>query len=152
MEKLMAQRLRAFMDYLISEERVYNDADFCRKIGKNSSMVSQYSRGGRKITYDFVDAIHRVFPELNMDWLLNEDCTQMISPEGNFAAKGVENMRRQVIFSIEDLPKDKVSIIKELRKQVVELEQKNNEKDKVIQDLVAQNLLLANELLKKTQK
>lgn len=152
MENLMSKRLRAFMDYLRSQGIIYNDSDFSNKIVKPNTMVSEYASGKRNVSPALVRCIANVFPQLNPGWLLDEKCTEMLLPEDEIAAEGAANMRRQVIFSIEDLPKDKVSIIKELRKQVVELEQKNNEKDKVIQDLVAQNLLLANELLKKTQK
>lgn len=35
MDLFKAQRLRAFMDYLRFEGRVYNDKDFCARIPKN---------------------------------------------------------------------------------------------------------------------
>lgn len=34
MDVIFSHRFRAFLDYLRSEGKIYNDADFCRKINK----------------------------------------------------------------------------------------------------------------------
>lgn len=74
----MSKRLRAFMDYLRSHGLIYNDSDFCKKIGKNSSMVSEYVRGKRTITHAFVNTICTAFPILDDRWLLKPEHTQML--------------------------------------------------------------------------
>lgn len=81
MENVMSKRLRAFIDYLIEKKKVYNDTDFSNRIGKNKGMVSGYVNGSRPIKADLVNVIGNVFPELNRDWLLFDDCTQMLRYE-----------------------------------------------------------------------
>lgn len=69
------------MDYLRSTGKIYNDADFSKKLMKNRSHVSEVVNGKRPLTAGFVQDIANVFPELNDQWLLNEDCTQMLRYE-----------------------------------------------------------------------
>lgn len=75
---IFSSRLRAFMDHLRSQGKIYNDADFCTKIGKNRPMVSEMLHSKRPITKGFATNLASVFPEFNPDWLTDESCTRML--------------------------------------------------------------------------
>lgn len=77
MEIYRAQRLRAFIDYLRSEGKVYNDADFCVKIHKNRAIVSEIVNGRRNLTPQFASEVRSFFPELDPRWLLEKNCNRM---------------------------------------------------------------------------
>lgn len=42
---------------------IYNDADFCRKLGCSKTFLSEMKAGKRKITQQTVTRIHETFPE-----------------------------------------------------------------------------------------
>lgn len=83
MELYRSQRLRAFMDYLRSEGKVYNDTDFCTKLKKNRVVVSELVNGKRNITPQFVSDVRAVFPDLNPAWLMEKGCTSMLLGQGD---------------------------------------------------------------------
>lgn len=78
MDVIFSHRFRAFLDYLRSEGKIYNDADFCRKINKKPSLISDFVRGKRTITSSFAEYVASWFPELNPGWLTDEFCTKML--------------------------------------------------------------------------
>ncbi len=78
MDVIFSHRFRAFLDYLRSEGKIYNDADFCRKINKKPSLISDFVRGKRTITSSFAEYVASWFPELNPCWLTDEFCTKML--------------------------------------------------------------------------
>lgn len=78
------------MDFLRRNGKIYNDADFCVKVGKNRSHISELVNGKRTLTKAFVNDVVAVFPELNAEWLLNPDCTEML--RGNVEIQGNHNV------------------------------------------------------------
>lgn len=78
MELFRAQRLRAFMDYLRSERKIYNDGDFCIRIKKNKGIVSEIVNGHRNLTPQFAAEVRAAFPELDPRWLIEKDCNNML--------------------------------------------------------------------------
>lgn len=100
MNLVLNQRLRKAIDYLKSTGKVYNDTDLCRKLGsENRSYLSEVLRGKRSLTPAFVNKIATVFTELNPQWLLDENCTQML--RDNVTVEGshntVNNGRDQIV-------------------------------------------------------
>lgn len=83
MDVIFSHRFRAFLDYLRSEGRIYNDADFCRKINKKPSLISDFVRGKRTITSSFAEYVASWFPELNPCWLYERECTSMLVDDGS---------------------------------------------------------------------
>lgn len=79
METFGSKRLREFVDYLKSECKVYNDTDFCNQIGKNRQQVSQVLTGSRPLSSEFAFHVARCFPELNLRYLVDESCNDMLS-------------------------------------------------------------------------
>lgn len=57
MDIIFSQRLRAFLDYLRSKEKIYNDADFCKKTHKRAPLLSDLLHGKRNITPGFAESI-----------------------------------------------------------------------------------------------
>jgi hypothetical protein len=70
---------------------VYNDGDFCDKIGRNRTAVSECANGRRPITKFLVKAITDTFPDVNGDWLLFEGETSMYVGGPATVVKGVQN-------------------------------------------------------------
>lgn len=79
METIEALHFRMLIDELKMQGKIYNITDFCVKIGKEKSKtaISEMLTGKRTITPDFVNVIRASFPEVNREWLLNENSLQM---------------------------------------------------------------------------
>lgn len=78
METFRNERLRTFMDYLISKGQVYNASDFARKLDINRSQLSDTINGKRTLSPNVAERVKASFPEVNIKWLLEETCTQML--------------------------------------------------------------------------
>lgn len=73
-----SKKLRRVINYLTLEGKVRNIAEFADIIGQNRSGVSDKLNGRRVITDVFALRTIRAFPEVNPDYLLREDCEQML--------------------------------------------------------------------------
>jgi hypothetical protein len=64
------QRLNSFVEYLKSQRKIFNNADFAKILGKQPSFISECLSGKRKISDVFIHSIKSAFPSLNEEWLL----------------------------------------------------------------------------------
>lgn len=69
----MNERLKIFINSLIVNLIVKNQADFALKIGIARSQLSEILSGKRKVTESLVNKIHNLYPHLNKEWLINGD-------------------------------------------------------------------------------
>ena len=65
----MNERLKIFVNFLIVNLIIKNQADFAAKIGIARSQFSEVLSGKRKITENLVNKIHSSYPFLNKNWL-----------------------------------------------------------------------------------
>lgn len=70
METSINQRFRAVIDYLKFNKFIYNETDFCEKVGFVKSFLSDMKNGKKKITEQSVMKIVLAFPIVNPLWLL----------------------------------------------------------------------------------
>lgn len=77
----MTDRLRIFVDNLITLGQVRSYSDFATCIGKGRSYVSEILNGKRPLTPKFINSITEVFPELNGSWVLLGEGS-MLNPQG----------------------------------------------------------------------
>lgn len=74
----MNERLKIFINSLIVNLIVKNQADFALKIGIARSQLSEILSGKRKVTESLVNKIHNLYPHLNKEWLINGDGEMMV--------------------------------------------------------------------------
>lgn len=74
----MNERLKIFINSLIVNLIVKNQADFALKIGIARSQLSEILSGKRKVTEPLVNKIHNLYPHLNKEWLINGDGEMMV--------------------------------------------------------------------------
>ena len=65
----MNERLKIFVNFLIVNLTIKNQADFAANIGIAKSQFSEVLSGKRKITENLVNKIHNSYPSLNKNWL-----------------------------------------------------------------------------------
>ena len=65
----MNERLKIFVNFLIVNLAIKNQADFAANIGIAKSQFSEVLSGKRKITDNLVNKIHNSYPSLNRNWL-----------------------------------------------------------------------------------
>lgn len=66
----MNDRFIDIINYLIHANKVVNQEDFCTKLEMDSSTISQYKMGKRKITPRFASKLQSLFPEISKEWFL----------------------------------------------------------------------------------
>lgn len=70
MENVESKRLKEIIDYLKYNKMIYNETDFCEKVGFVKSFLSDMKNGKKKITEQSVMKIVLAFPIVNPLWLL----------------------------------------------------------------------------------
>lgn len=66
------QTLEKFIDRLKDEKKIYNDTDFCEKVGIPKSYLSDFRAGRKAINESIVRKIRRAFPEFLNDGITLE--------------------------------------------------------------------------------
>lgn len=105
MEGFGAQRLKQFIDYLRFQGKIFNARDFSERIHKSNTFVSDLLSGRRDISSKTAQAIAAGFPEMNVRWLLDPECTEMLVTSGSTHisnAGNVNNGRDQLIGAADD--------------------------------------------------
>ena len=70
------QRLKLVLEELIDRKIVYNQQDFCEKIGKNKSIISSFLTGNYNKPLslnNLFGKVCQVFPFVNYRWLMYEE-------------------------------------------------------------------------------
>lgn len=132
--RAVSQRFKSVIDYLKSNEYVYNEADFARKLDVGRSFISDMKAGRREITEQTVLKICDLFPFINFEWLLTGSGTMIINmfDSGEPAAVSPPNFDDQeggVASSSVSVSKEAWDIIK---MQASSLERKDRQLDRVI--------------------
>jgi len=83
MEMLANQRLRQFVNWLKINGRVKSDSNFASVIHYDRSAVSEILGSKRIVTRKFVDTVCCFYPELNRQFLEDENCAQMLTGENS---------------------------------------------------------------------
>lgn len=113
------ERFRLFANYLQINERIYNDSDLCKKLGKRSSQISELFTGKRTVTPAFAYQLESVFPDLNPEYLIKEECDQMLKAQiqVNGDQNNVNNGHDQCIHQSADVER-LLSIIEKQQVQI----------------------------------
>jgi phage repressor protein C with HTH and peptisase S24 domain len=70
METNRNERLKGVIDYLKHNNLIYNETDFCNKVGFVKSFLSDMKNGKKQITEQSVLKVTLEFPFINYQWLL----------------------------------------------------------------------------------
>ena len=112
----MNERLKIFINSLIVNLIVKNQADFALKIGIARSQLSEILSGKRKVTESLVNKIHSLYPHLNKEWLINGDGEMMVGVIQN--NENGDNINGHSV-TINKTEGDYLEIIKSLTAQLV---------------------------------
>lgn len=84
----MKERIKSVMDYAKLSQQ-----DFSHKLGVSPASLSSIFTGRTNPTNNHVQAIHRVFPEINVSWLLFGEGEMLLSEgaSGEMSAGGAGN-------------------------------------------------------------
>ena len=121
----MNERLKIFVNYLILHLKVRSNADLALKLGIAKSQLSEILNGKRKVSHDLVNKIHSLFPELNIDWILEgsgEMCSEIDS--GIKSTPQIPPENQKYIEALEALISYKDKEIAELKAMIAELKSK----------------------------
>ena len=138
----MLQRLKEYLDY-----KNIKIATFEKSVGMSNASLSKHLRKGGNIGADKLKAIHEVYPELNMLWLITGN-GEMINETGN--KKTYVSVEKEQLMS--DVPqaeyKKRIAFYEEtignLNNYILKNKEELKEKDKQLQE----KELRINELLK----
>lgn len=123
-------RLNELYQFLEKENLIYNQSDFARKIGYDSSTVAIYMNGKRKISKNFIDRILAAFPMISPKWLFNgrgeilqpgdeKEKTSLSEPVVNYekreidadALESITNLSRSIILQGQSIVKQSESLL-----------------------------------------
>lgn len=115
---------------LIMEELGLNKSKFSKKLGVNSTRISQYTTGDNptKPNVDFLLLIKQKIPEINMNWVLGDKTEPMMiggeSASTGFTDRTIHILKKQ-IKSLQELAEAKDEENAELLRRVEELQKQN---------------------------
>lgn len=89
----MKDRIRSVMEYAKMTQQ-----DFAARLGISPASLSSIFTGRTNPTNNHVMAVHRVFPEININWLMFGEGEMLAAPASENGG-AVENMRNQAVGS-----------------------------------------------------
>lgn len=103
----MNERLKMFVNYLILNLKVKSNAELATKLGIAKSQFSEILTGKRKVSTVLVNEIHKMFPELNKDWLATgtgEMVEGLMMPQSNSSEEDSKELQilAKLVNSLQD--------------------------------------------------
>lgn len=115
---------------LIMEELNLNKSKFSKRLGINSTRISQYTTGDNptKPSVDFLILIKQKIPEINMNWVLGDRTEPMMIDEESattgFTDRTIGILKKQ-IKSLQELAEAKDEENEELLRRIEDLQRQN---------------------------
>lgn len=126
-------RHKIVYDHLKEIRAVWNQEDFSKKINKNKGTVSLVMSGKEEASADFSIKVCKVFPTINLAWLLTGEGEMIQEP------KEYNGLAEKSLTTVED-PSSKVKceICKEKDRHISAINKSIADKDKEIEKLYKQ--------------
>jgi transcriptional regulator with XRE-family HTH domain len=112
------------------EELNLNKSKFSKRLGINSTRISQYTTGDNptKPSVDFLILIKQKIPEINMNWVLGDRTEPMMigeeSATNGFTDRTISILKKQ-IKSLQELAEAKDEENEELLRRIEDLQRQN---------------------------
>ena len=120
----MYKKFAAALNYLELSGRIKNDAEFAEIMEISRSRVSGMRSGKRAISAPFIRQMTFKFPEINPDFIADENCTQLLVEGAGDVLTNVTNVNFKSP-SAQITAGDQSELVAELRKEIERLTEEN---------------------------